>query len=68
MILKSTLICICYYALFFFLLTMVFKCRLKALVAIPKVQPRFAVAIWKKYPTMRSLLNAYMDPSKSVST
>eukprot|EP00268_Persea_americana_P034905 TRINITY_DN3450_c0_g1_i1.p3 TRINITY_DN3450_c0_g1~~TRINITY_DN3450_c0_g1_i1.p3 ORF type:complete len:100 (-),score=23.59 TRINITY_DN3450_c0_g1_i1:161-460(-) len=45
---------------------MVFKCRLKALVAIPKVQPRFAVAIWKKYPTMRSLLNAYMDPSKSV--
>ncbi|KAJ8637800.1 hypothetical protein MRB53_012067 [Persea americana] len=39
---------------------------LKALVAIPKVQPRFAVAIWKKYPTMRSLLNAYMDPSKSV--
>lgn len=51
-----------------FFLTMVFKCRLKALVAIPKVQPRFAVAIWKKYPTMRSLLNAYMDPSKSVST
>ncbi|PKA47843.1 Crossover junction endonuclease EME1B [Apostasia shenzhenica] len=39
---------------------------LKALVAIPKVQPRHAVAIWKKYPTMRSLLNAYMDPTKSV--
>ncbi|XP_058080907.1 crossover junction endonuclease EME1B isoform X2 [Magnolia sinica] len=39
---------------------------LKALIAIPKVQPRFAIAIWKKYPTMRSLLNAYMDPSKSV--
>ncbi|PIA41201.1 hypothetical protein AQUCO_02300182v1 [Aquilegia coerulea] len=39
---------------------------LKALVAIPKVQPRFAVAIWKKYPTMKSLLRAYMDPSKSV--
>ncbi|MED6220633.1 hypothetical protein PIB30_046720 [Stylosanthes scabra] len=38
---------------------------LKALVAIPKVQPRFAIAIWKKYPTMKSLLSAYMDPSKS---
>ncbi|XP_070030773.1 crossover junction endonuclease EME1B-like isoform X2 [Nicotiana tabacum] len=40
--------------------------RLKALVAIPKVQPRFAIAIWKKYPTMKSLLHVYMDPSKSV--
>ncbi|XP_062097528.1 crossover junction endonuclease EME1B isoform X2 [Humulus lupulus] len=39
---------------------------MKALVAIPKVQPRFAIAIWKKYPTMKSLLTAYMDPSKSV--
>ncbi|KAL1814863.1 hypothetical protein DCAR_0519056 [Daucus carota subsp. sativus] len=39
---------------------------LKALVAIPKVQPRFAIAIWKKYPTMKSLLQIYMDPSKSV--
>ncbi|MCE2055505.1 hypothetical protein HAX54_042775 [Datura stramonium] len=39
---------------------------LKALVAIPKVQPRFAIAIWKKYPTMKSLLRFYMDPSKSV--
>ncbi|KAL9668702.1 hypothetical protein QQ045_006240 [Rhodiola kirilowii] len=39
---------------------------LKALVAIPKVQPRFAMAIWKKYPTMRSLLSVYMDPSKTV--
>ncbi|KAG6487054.1 hypothetical protein ZIOFF_055636 [Zingiber officinale] len=39
---------------------------LKALIAIPKVQPRYAVAIWKKYPTMRSLLNVYMDPTKSV--
>ncbi|KAH7675099.1 crossover junction endonuclease EME1 protein [Dioscorea alata] len=39
---------------------------LKALVAIPKVQPRFAIAIWKKYPTMRSLLNIYMDPNRSV--
>ncbi|XP_004503990.1 crossover junction endonuclease EME1B [Cicer arietinum] len=38
---------------------------LKALVAIPKVQPRFAVAIWKKYPTMKSLLTVYMDPTKS---
>ncbi|CAA6661436.1 unnamed protein product [Spirodela intermedia] len=41
---------------------------LKALVAIPKVQPRFAVAIWKRYPTMRSLLDVYMDPSKPVSS
>ncbi|RVX21464.1 Crossover junction endonuclease EME1B [Vitis vinifera] len=40
---------------------------LKALVAIPKVQPRFAIAIWKKYPTMKSLLRVYMDPSKSIS-
>ncbi|XP_058186020.1 crossover junction endonuclease EME1A-like isoform X6 [Rhododendron vialii] len=39
---------------------------LKALIAIPKVQPRFALAIRKKYPTMRSLLNVYMDPNKSV--
>ncbi|TYK12984.1 crossover junction endonuclease EME1B isoform X1 [Cucumis melo var. makuwa] len=39
---------------------------LKALVAIPKVQPRFAIAIWKKYPTMKSLLSVYMDPCKSV--
>ncbi|KAF5199856.1 Crossover junction endonuclease eme1b [Thalictrum thalictroides] len=39
---------------------------LKALIAIPKVQPRFAVAICKKYPTMKSLLSVYMDPSKSV--
>ncbi|KAK1586997.1 hypothetical protein Q3G72_008396 [Acer saccharum] len=39
---------------------------LKALVSIPKVQPRFAITIWKKYPTMKSLLRVYMDPSKSV--
>ncbi|CAA2988804.1 crossover junction endonuclease EME1B-like isoform X1 [Olea europaea subsp. europaea] len=39
---------------------------LKALIAIPKVQPRFAIAIWKKYPTMKSLLSVYMDPNKSV--
>ncbi|GAA0174943.1 hypothetical protein LIER_28220 [Lithospermum erythrorhizon] len=41
-------------------------CRLKALVSIPKVQPRFAMAIWKKYPTMKSLLSVYMDPNKTV--
>lgn len=39
---------------------------LKVLIAIPKVQPRFAIAIWKQYPTMKSLLSVYMDPSKSV--
>lgn len=39
--------------------------RLKALVAIPKVQPRYAMAVWKKYPTMKSLLKVYMDPNKS---
>ncbi|XP_010526626.1 PREDICTED: crossover junction endonuclease EME1B isoform X7 [Tarenaya hassleriana] len=39
---------------------------LKALIAIPKVQPRFALAVWKKYPTMKSLLKVYMDPTKSV--
>uniref|UniRef100_A0A453D8B3 Uncharacterized protein n=1 Tax=Aegilops tauschii subsp. strangulata TaxID=200361 RepID=A0A453D8B3_AEGTS len=38
-----------------------------SLLAIPKVQPRFALAIWKKYSTMRSLLKVYMDPNKSVS-
>lgn len=36
---------------------------LKALVSIPKVQPRYAIAIWKKYPTMKSLLRVYMDPT-----
>ncbi|KAK9949885.1 hypothetical protein M0R45_005395 [Rubus argutus] len=39
---------------------------LKALVAMPKVQPRFAIAIGKKYPTMKSLLSVYMDPNISV--
>ncbi|KAG6660828.1 crossover junction endonuclease EME1B-like isoform X2 [Carya illinoinensis] len=39
---------------------------LKALISIPKVQPRFALSISKKYPTMKSLLSVYMDPSKSV--
>ncbi|XP_016647845.1 PREDICTED: crossover junction endonuclease EME1B-like [Prunus mume] len=39
---------------------------LKALVAIPKVQPRFAIAIWKKYPTMKSLLSVYMDQNMLV--
>ncbi|KAM5577562.1 crossover junction endonuclease EME1B-like [Rosa sericea] len=39
---------------------------LKALVAIPKVQPRFAIAISKKYPTLKSLLSVYMDPNISV--
>ncbi|CAN8287746.1 unnamed protein product [Cochlearia groenlandica] len=38
---------------------------LKALVAIPKVQPRYAIAVWKKYPSMKSLLKVYMDPNKS---
>ncbi|CAH2061570.1 unnamed protein product [Thlaspi arvense] len=38
---------------------------LKALVAIPKVQPRYAVAVGKKYPSMKSLLKVYMDPNKS---
>lgn len=41
--------------------------RLKALVAIPKVQPRYAVAVWKKYPSMKSLLKVYMDPKIPVS-
>ncbi|KAL5710146.1 hypothetical protein ACHQM5_020748 [Ranunculus cassubicifolius] len=39
---------------------------LKCLVAIPKVQPRCAIAIGKIYPTMKSLLSVYMDTSKSV--
>ncbi|CAH8362262.1 unnamed protein product [Eruca vesicaria subsp. sativa] len=39
---------------------------LKALVAIPKVQPRYAVAVWKKYPSMKSLLKVYMDPNISI--
>ncbi|XP_004309921.1 PREDICTED: crossover junction endonuclease EME1A-like [Fragaria vesca subsp. vesca] len=39
---------------------------LRALVAIPKVQPRSAEAICKKFPTMKSLLSVYMDPRLSV--
>ncbi|PUZ49201.1 hypothetical protein GQ55_7G307400 [Panicum hallii var. hallii] len=39
---------------------------LKALIAIPDIQPRYAMAIKKMYPCMRSLLNEYMDPSKTV--
>ncbi|XP_057848980.1 crossover junction endonuclease EME1B isoform X2 [Cryptomeria japonica] len=39
---------------------------LKALVAIPKLPPKCAVAIAKKYPTMRSLLNVYLDPERTV--
>lgn len=38
----------------------------KALLAIPKVQPRQAIAIQEKYPSMKSLLQVYMDPTKSV--
>ncbi|KAK3141326.1 hypothetical protein QOZ80_4BG0332380 [Eleusine coracana subsp. coracana] len=40
---------------------------LKSLIAIPGIQPRYAVAIWKEYSCMRSLLNVYMDPSKTVA-
>ncbi|KAI4310594.1 hypothetical protein MLD38_035562 [Melastoma candidum] len=43
------------------------NCWLKALMTIPKVQPRFAIAIWKKYPSMKSLLKVYMDPDKPVT-
>uniref|UniRef100_J3M211 ERCC4 domain-containing protein n=2 Tax=Oryza brachyantha TaxID=4533 RepID=J3M211_ORYBR len=39
---------------------------LKSLVAIPRVNPGHAIAIEKKYPSMRSLLNVYMDDNKSV--
>ncbi|CAN6269494.1 unnamed protein product [Urochloa humidicola] len=39
---------------------------LKALIAIPDIQPRYAMAIRKKYPCMRSLLTEYMDPRKTV--
>lgn len=39
---------------------------LKALVAIPKLPPKCAVAIAKKYPSMRSLLNIYLDPGRTV--
>ncbi|KAJ7564991.1 hypothetical protein O6H91_02G043400 [Diphasiastrum complanatum] len=39
---------------------------LKALVALPKVSGACAMAIAKKYPNMRSLLNAYLDPSLTV--
>lgn len=47
--------------------TCIISDRLKALIAIPDIQPRYAIAIWKKYPCMRSLLNEYMDASKTVS-
>ncbi|KAG7571674.1 ERCC4 domain [Arabidopsis suecica] len=39
---------------------------LKVLVAIPKVQPRYAIAVSKKYPSLKSLLKVYMDPNISV--
>ncbi|KAH9314961.1 hypothetical protein KI387_023588, partial [Taxus chinensis] len=38
---------------------------LKALVAIPRIPPKCAVAIAKKYPTMRSLLNVYLDTGRT---
>ncbi|KAL6651516.1 hypothetical protein ACP70R_010441 [Stipagrostis hirtigluma subsp. patula] len=37
----------------------------KSLIAIPKVSAKQAHAIWKQYRSMRSLLNVYMDPSKT---
>ncbi|TVU16360.1 hypothetical protein EJB05_39919 [Eragrostis curvula] len=40
---------------------------LKSLIAIPGVQAKCALAIWKEYRCMRSLLNVYMDPSKTVT-
>jgi hypothetical protein len=41
--------------------------RLKALVALPKTSGAIARAIAKEYPSMRALLNAYLDSAKSVS-
>ncbi|MCO5593803.1 hypothetical protein L7F22_047821 [Adiantum nelumboides] len=38
---------------------------LKALVALPKVSGSCAIAIAKKYPSMRALFEAYLDPSKT---
>ncbi|KAL2631387.1 hypothetical protein R1flu_016073 [Riccia fluitans] len=38
----------------------------KALAAIPNMTGAAVIAITKVYPTMRSLLNAYLDPSKTV--
>jgi crossover junction endonuclease EME1 len=40
---------------------------LKALVALPKTSGAIARAIAKEYPSMRALLNAYLDSAKSVS-
>ncbi|XP_019083464.1 PREDICTED: crossover junction endonuclease EME1A-like [Camelina sativa] len=39
---------------------------LKVLVAIPKVPPRYALAVSKKYPSLKSLLEVYMNPNMSV--
>ncbi|CAM6037538.1 unnamed protein product [Sphagnum compactum] len=39
---------------------------LKALVALPKTSGAIARAIAKEYPSMRALLNAYLDSAKSV--
>ncbi|EOA26864.1 hypothetical protein CARUB_v10022956mg [Capsella rubella] len=39
---------------------------LKVLVAIPKVQAKYAVAVSKKYPSLKSLLEVYMNPNMSV--
>ncbi|KAL3689221.1 hypothetical protein R1sor_015530 [Riccia sorocarpa] len=38
----------------------------KALAAIPNMTGAAVIAITKVYPTMRSLLNAYLDPTKTV--
>lgn len=48
-------------------LMLILNYRLRFLIAIPKLKPSLALAISKKYSTMRSLLNVYMDPSKTVS-
>ncbi|XP_010472177.1 PREDICTED: crossover junction endonuclease EME1A-like isoform X2 [Camelina sativa] len=39
---------------------------LKVLVAIPKVPPRHALAVSKRYPYLKSLLEVYMNPNMSV--
>lgn len=44
------------------------RCRRKALLRIPHVANRDALAISRAYPTMKSLLMAYLDPELSVSS
>lgn len=59
--------CVCC-LVYMHLLTFVsfFVWRLKALVALPRTPGAVAMAVGKKYGSMRALLKAYLDPTMTV--